>query len=126
MDQKREEKPLIYSCSGCSSAAQMANALAVRADRAGLAEMSCIAGIGGDVPQLVRVAQSGRPMLVLDGCELNCARRCLARQGLEPDAHLVLTKIGVRKIQHKDFCPEQAEKIFEEVTRSLHALRPSE
>lgn len=36
--------PLVYSCSGCSSAAQMANALAVRLDREKVAEMSCIAG----------------------------------------------------------------------------------
>ncbi|WP_258292173.1 putative zinc-binding protein, partial [Escherichia marmotae] len=31
-------RPLVYSCSGCSSAAQMANHLALRLDRAGQAE----------------------------------------------------------------------------------------
>lgn len=34
--------PLVYSCSGCSSAAQMANCLALELDRKGVAEMSCI------------------------------------------------------------------------------------
>ena len=53
--------PLVYSCSGCSSAAQMANQLAIRLDREGLAEMSCIAGVGGGVPGLVKTARSGRP-----------------------------------------------------------------
>jgi uncharacterized metal-binding protein len=57
MDSKN--KDLIYSCSGCSSAAQTANTVAVRIDRQGLAEMSCIAGVGGDVPSLVRTAKSG-------------------------------------------------------------------
>ena len=33
-------RPLVYSCSGCSSAAQMANHLALRLDRAGVAEFS--------------------------------------------------------------------------------------
>ena len=33
------EKPLIYSCSGCSSAAQLANHLAVRLDRLGDADL---------------------------------------------------------------------------------------
>ena len=47
------DKPLLYACSGCSSAAQMANHLAVKLDRDGAAEMSCIAGVGGDVPSLV-------------------------------------------------------------------------
>ena len=45
---KHKEKPLVYSCSGCSSATQMANHIAVKLDRQGEAEMSCIAGVGGN------------------------------------------------------------------------------
>jgi uncharacterized metal-binding protein len=48
-------KPLVYSCSGCSSAAQMANYLAIQLDRLNLAEMSCIAGVGGNVKKLVDI-----------------------------------------------------------------------
>ncbi|MCC6353379.1 MAG: hypothetical protein IT577_05805, partial [Verrucomicrobiae bacterium] len=49
----RSGVPLVYSCSGASSAAQMANHLAIRLDRMGVAEMSCAAGLGGDVGPLV-------------------------------------------------------------------------
>src|SRR5665647_3484471 len=45
--------PLVYSCSGCSSAAQTANYIALKLDREGEAEMSCISGVGGNVPHLV-------------------------------------------------------------------------
>jgi uncharacterized metal-binding protein len=100
----------------------MANALAVKADRTGLAEMSCIAGVGGDVPALLRVATSGRPMLVIDGCGLACAKNSLARHGITPDVHMNLLRHGVRKIQHGDFSPEQAEQIFEEVKKNLDSL----
>ena len=61
MPRPAADLPLVYSCSGCSSAAQMANHIAVQLDRRGEAEMSCIAGVGGDVSQLVRIAHSGRP-----------------------------------------------------------------
>lgn len=47
-------KPLIYSCSGCSSAAQMANYIAIKIDRKEIAEMSCIGGVGGNVKKLSR------------------------------------------------------------------------
>ena len=57
---KASKLPLVYSCSGASTAAQMANHIAVRLDRLKVAEMSCIAGVGGDVKPLVRIAQSGR------------------------------------------------------------------
>jgi uncharacterized metal-binding protein len=54
---RNEQPPLVYSCSGASSAAQMANHLAVKLDRLKVAEMSCIAGVGGDVKPLVRSAR---------------------------------------------------------------------
>lgn len=105
-------KQLVYSCSGCSSAAQAANAIAVRLDRTGVAEMSCIAGVGGDVPSLVKTAKSGRRITVIDGCPLQCARHCLERHGVIPQDHYDLSKHGVKKIQHGDFKPEQVEELF--------------
>ncbi len=104
--------PLVYSCSGCSSAAQMANHVAVRLDRSGMAEMSCIAGVGGNVPHLVRIARSGRPILALDGCPLECVRSCLAQRGIEPSRHLLLHEHGVKKRQHDDFDAGQAQQVY--------------
>jgi uncharacterized metal-binding protein len=52
----------------------MSNHIAIELDRRGLAEMSCIAGVGGDVPKLVRIAKSGRPIIALDGCALTCVK----------------------------------------------------
>ncbi|MCB1967386.1 hypothetical protein CDO44_03055 [Pigmentiphaga sp. NML080357] len=82
------QTPLVYSCSGCSSAAQMTNHLALQLDRLGLAEMSCIAGVGGGVPALVKTATSGRPILALDGFEhldvlLGLRRHPLVALGLD-------------------------------------------
>ena len=113
--------PLVYSCSGCSSAAQLANHVAVQMDRRGLAEMSCIAGVGGDVPSLVKTARSGRPIIALDGCPLVCVKSSLARHGIEPDRHYQLQHYGVRKRQHEDFDPAQAAEVLEQVKADLRA-----
>ena len=94
---RKKNLPLVYSCSGCSSAAQMANHVALRLDREGEAEMSCIAGVGGNVPHLVNIARSGRPILALDGCALECTRSSLAERGLQPAVHLLLNEQGVKK-----------------------------
>ena len=106
--------PLVYSCSGCSNVAQLANTLALRLDRQGLAEMSCIAGVGGGVSGLVRTAQSGRAILALDGCVMHCVSACLARAGVQPDAHLTLSDYGVRKRKHADFDPDLAQTVYRE------------
>ena len=108
----RDRRPLVYSCSGCSGAAQMANALAIQLDRAGIAEMSCIAGVGGGVTALVRVARSGRAILAVDGCVLKCVSACLANAGVVADAHLVLSEHGVKKRVHADFDPAQAVDVY--------------
>lgn len=113
--------PLVYSCSGCSSAAQTANHIALQLDRQGVAEMSCIAGVGGDVPHLVRIAKSGRPVIALDGCALACARHCLARHGVQPDHYYQLQEYGVKKRYHADFDAGQAQAVLEEISADIAA-----
>ncbi len=122
MKRDRQALALVYACSGCSSAAQLANHVAVQLDRRGVAEMSCIAGVGGDVPQLVKVATSGRPVVVLDGCALTCASNCLARHGVSADRHYQLQEFGVRKKLHADFDPLQAQRVFEQVRGDLQEI----
>lgn len=118
--------PLVYSCSGASSAAQMANHLAVRLDRLKVAEMSCIAGVGGDVKPLVRTAKSGRPIIAIDGCPLQCAARILQRHGIHADRHYDLSRMGVKKKHHEDFDPGQAAQILRRIQQDLTSASPSE
>lgn len=112
---KTANLPLVYSCSGCSSAAQLANHVALQLDRRGVAEMSCIAGIGGDVRHLLKIAKSGRRIIALDGCALACAKSCLSRHGIVPDSYHQLQEYGVKKRLHEDFEPEQAETVIARV-----------
>ena len=117
--------PLVYACSGCSSAAQMTHHLALTLDREGIAEMSCIAGVGGGVPALVRTAQAGRRILALDGCVLQCVSACLANAGVVADTHLLLSDYGVKKRRHADFDLAQARQVYAAaVLPAARALAP--
>ena len=123
----KTKPPLVYSCSGCSSAAQMANQLALWLDRDDIAEMSCIAGVGGGVAWLVRTAQSGRRILALDGCILAGALVCLARAGIKSAKHLLLSDFGVKKRKHADFDAAEARAIYQwQVVPAVRALAASD
>ena len=122
MNAIKKKLPLVYSCSGCSSAAQMANYVALQLDRRGTAEMSCIAGVGGDVPSLVKLAQSGRRIIAIDGCPLACVKQCLARHGVTADYYLPLRDCGVRKQFHADFDQAAAQMI---VARIVNGVNPA-
>ncbi|MGN6085290.1 putative zinc-binding protein [Trinickia sp.] len=125
MNNERRVLPLVYSCSGCSSAAQMANYVAVQLDRRGSAEMSCIAGVGGDVPALLKLAHSGRPIIAIDGCALACVKHSLERHGIAVDEYVQLAEHGVKKRFHADFDPQQAEPVIAQVQALAHALNES-
>lgn len=107
-------KPLVFSCSGCSSAAQMANHFALRLDRENLAEMSCIAGVGGLIPALLRVARKPRPILALDGCPLHCVLACLQQADIAATLSVDLSTLGVKKLKRNDFSMIEANEIWQD------------
>jgi len=119
----RSKLPLVYSCSGCSSAAQTSNDVALALDRRNLAEMSCIAGVGGDVKKLVKVAKSGRPIVAIDGCPLACAKSALARHGVQVAVWHELSQYEVEKRFQTDPDPNQVEKVLQIVVDSMASLQ---
>lgn len=114
-----QDKPLVYACSGCSNVAQLANDLAVTLDREGSAQMSCIAGVGGKVRQLVKVAKSGRPILAIDGCPSNCVKKTLATVDVTPVWHIELTSMGYKKRDHESYGLNDAYKLLKMLHKDI-------
>ncbi|GIO43136.1 putative zinc-binding protein [Paenibacillus apis] len=116
---KKNDLPLVYSCSGCSSAAQTANQVAIKMDREKIAEMSCIAGVGGDVKPLVRTAKSGRDIIAIDGCPLACCKSCLARHDVQPKHHFDLSKFDVPKHLGEDPDPQLVQNAYNQILEDI-------
>lgn len=119
MADKNSGLPLIYSCSGCSNVAQLANDLAVVMDREGHGQMSCIAGVGGQVKSLVKIAKSGRPILAVDGCPIACVKKTLALHQVEPRWHLVVTDLGIQKQDHQNGTASDMHKLLKKAHQLL-------
>jgi uncharacterized metal-binding protein len=98
---------VVYACSGCSDAGEIADHIARQLTREGAAQMSCLAGIGGRVKSLVSKAEKAEHILVVDGCPLSCAAHTLKLAGFQKFDHLELHKIGIRK----GSCPVTEERI---------------
>jgi uncharacterized metal-binding protein len=111
--------PVLYACSGCSSAGALADHVARSLDREGLAEMASIAGIGaGDAQQLLR-ARSRFPIVALDGCPNACARRCLERNGIKGVRSFVLARYGVAKRTCAGFSADEAARVLDALRAEL-------
>lgn len=123
MRNKQSNLPIIYSCSGCSNVAQLANDIAVKINEEGIAEMSCIAGVGGKVKSFVKKAQSGRPIIAIDGCSLKCAKACLNNIGIKPGKHITLTDYNLKKKFNSKINLEDEREVYEKIieeTRDLY------
>ena len=77
---------------------------------------------------LVRTAlqavESGRPIVMIDGCPLKCGLHILARHAIRPDLHWDLSKRNVRKEKHVDFDPLEAERLELELKEAIPSWRP--
>jgi uncharacterized metal-binding protein len=116
---KSKATPIVYACSGGCSTGQLANYVALCLDRARIAKMSSIAGVGGGVPAMVSVARSGRPIVAIDGCQRYCARRCLARHGVLPDKHYAITDFDIRKRERPEFDESEAVMVYQHIRIAL-------
>jgi uncharacterized metal-binding protein len=94
---EQSQKPIIYSCSGCSNLAQMAHNISLNLDCDGIAEMSCIAGVVGKVGPIRELAKSGRPIIAIDGCDLSCTKACLESSDLKADYYYQISDLGFEK-----------------------------
>ncbi|TJY56211.1 zinc-binding protein [Sinimarinibacterium sp. CAU 1509] len=89
-------KPLVFACAGCSHVARLSYDLARELDRRGIAEMSCLAGLGALKPAFVKEV-ARRTTWVIDGCPIECGAGVFARNGHAIGRHIKLHELGFRK-----------------------------
>ena len=107
---------ILYACSGCSGAGQLAYKLALELDEQGHGEMSCLAGIAAEIP-VFRKRINGRNIVVIDGCPIECARNVFIKLALPVYDHIRLHKLGVSKNESN---PEELVKPLLETILSNH------
>ncbi|MEW6991357.1 putative zinc-binding protein [Colwelliaceae bacterium 6441] len=91
------DKPIVYSCSGCSNVARISHDIAMNLDSDGIAEMSCVSGVIGNIAPIKAIAMSGRKVIAIDGCQLACTKTCLDKSNVEVEKYFVITDLGIEK-----------------------------
>lgn len=88
---------LIFSCSGGADVGALADQAARKMTSEGVGRMFCLAGIGGRVSGIVKTAEAAQAILAIDGCPLNCTKKCLEEAGFNNFEHLNLMDLGFQK-----------------------------
>ncbi|EMI53965.1 dgc domain protein [Rhodopirellula sallentina SM41] len=88
-------------------------------DRRGIAEMSCLAGIGAAKPLFLKKL-TDREIWVIDGCPIHCSLGVFGQVQREPDVHIRLHDIGIKKnaaFPDSDHFAAVMEAVIEQVTQ---------
>ena len=112
-----EEQPkrLIFCCSGASNVGVLSYLAAIRLAQEGFGNFSCIAGIGGDIPQMIRAAKDAEERTVLDGCPTGCARRIMDSNLIPIDRYVIVTQLGIKKTHDFDVDDSDVDIVAREV-----------
>jgi len=95
-DLSKPETNLIYACSGAADVGAIADQVARRIRSEGVAKMTCVAGIGAELPSYVQSAKDSDVNIAIDGCSVACAKKTLEKIGVTP-ASYILTDMGLSK-----------------------------
>ena len=90
----KNTKPLVFSCSGCSHLATMANDIALTLDNDKIAEMSCISWLIAASEEQIKEKILDRKVILIEGCEESCSSSCLSRVKVYVDVYINLANLG--------------------------------
>ena len=110
---------LMFCCSGAADTAEIADRAVRELHKAKEAKMFCLAGIAGDVELIVVNSQAANRMLVVDGCDSDCARKTMEKNGFNEFVHFRTTDLGWEKGK----TPVTADRISEAAARLRSLLQ---
>jgi uncharacterized metal-binding protein len=59
--------------------------------------MFCLTGVGGRVPGIMEKTKAASRIVAIDGCPLDCAKKCLELAGITNFKQLRVTDLGMEK-----------------------------
>jgi len=95
---------LLYTCSGASDVGELADRAVRVLWEEGIAQKTCLAGIGANLNGFVKSAEGADINITVDGCPLRCAKKSLERIGITP-VSIMLGDLGFKCDEVKKITP---------------------
>ena len=101
---------MIFSCSGGCNVGQIANAASYRLATGGTGKMACLAAVSAGMPGPVTGAKQAKMVLAVDGCPVKCAVKTLEKAGIKTTHHVLITDLGLKKVDDLQHSEEDVER----------------
>ena len=101
---------MLFSCSGGCNVGQIANATAFRLATGGTGKMACLAAVSAGMPGPVTGAKQAKMVLAIEGCPVKCAAKTLEKAGIKPTHQVLITDLGLKKVDDLHHAPEDVDR----------------
>jgi len=118
-----KSKPMVLPCAGAANVGQLSNQAALELVGEGLCRPFCLAAIGAHKKGYVRAAREAEMRIVIDGCNVGCAKGILEQENISPDIYIVIADLGIEKAM-VPIRAEDVEKVKDAV-KSGSNMKPS-
>ena len=108
---------MMLACAGGSNVGQLSNQVAVELTQEGFGKIFCLAGVGAHLSGFVQSARDIDELVVIDGCEVGCAKAILEHAEIPLKNYLVITEMGIEKNKNLKLNPAEIVRIKEEVKK---------
>ena len=108
---------MILACSGGSNVGQLSNQVAIELTQEGFGKISCLAGVGAHLSGFVQSARDIDKLVVIDGCEVGCAKGVLEHTEVPLRSYLVITDLGIDKNKDMNLKRDEIDRVKEAVRR---------
>ena len=118
-DDRDNQMILIYACSGGANVGELADRAARMLMAAGEGTMFCLAGVGGGIEEMVRTAREADVNVLIDGCDVDCAKATFDRAGVTNYVQVKVTDLGITKAKGVPIRDEDVDTVVAEVKNRL-------
>lgn len=117
--------PVVYTCSGATNLAQLANDIGLWLHQQGHARMSALAGLAGAQTTHIEELVNAPAVIAIDGCGQGCVSGCLARYQVTPRWRINLETIGIKKADDTVCSLQETFKAMQYVSRCMNMATES-
>jgi len=110
---------LFFACSGGANVAEIADRAAREMMFADEGAMFCLAGLGAGIPDMIQTAKDADLNVVIDGCQMDCAKKIFEGCGVTNYIQVKVTDLGIEKVKGVRATTEQVNKVVTSVCDGL-------
>ena len=113
-----ENLNIILACGGAANVGLIGYLAAVELTKEGKARMCCITPVGAKMPFYVDIAKRAKKLIVINGCQNQCAKKVVEQAGVKIDHNFIVAEM-IKKIPTFDIKDEDIKLVKAKVEKAF-------